>query len=102
MKEGILLTTDFKGLRLFRRGKVRDVYDLSDKLLIISTDRISCFDVVLPDGIPSKGRVLTNLSIFWFDFLKNVTAHHFITSDLDKYPQELRKHKDELSGRSLL
>lgn len=102
MKEGILLTTDFKGLKLFRRGKVRDVYDLSDKLLIISTDRISCFDVVLPDGIPSKGRVLTNLSIFWFDFLKNVTAHHFITSDIDKYPQELKKYKDGLSGRSML
>lgn len=102
MKEGILLTTDFKGLKLFRRGKVRDVYDLSDKLLIISTDRISCFDVVLPDGIPSKGRVLTNLSIFWFDFLKNVTAHHFITSDINKYPQELKKYKDGLSGRSML
>lgn len=102
MKEGILLTTDFKGLKLFRRGKVRDVYDLSDKLLIISTDRISCFDVVLPDGIPSKGRVLTNLSIFWFGFLKNVTAHHFITSDIDKYPQELKKYKDGLSGRSML
>lgn len=102
MKEGILLTTDFKGLKLFRRGKVRDVYDLSDKLLIISTDRISCFDVVLPDGIPSKGRVLTNLSIFWFDFLKNVTAHHFMSSDINKYPQELKKYKDGLSGRSML
>lgn len=102
MKEEALLTTDFKDLKLFRRGKVRDVYDLGDKLLVISTDRISCFDVVLPDGIPNKGKVLTGLSAFWFDFIKDITAHHLIASDMDKYPQELKKYKRELSGRSML
>lgn len=102
MKKEALLTTDFKDLKLFRRGKVRDVYDLGDKLLIVSTDRISCFDVVLPDGIPNKGKVLTGLSAFWFDFIKDITAHHLIASDIDKYPQELKKYKKELFGRSML
>ena len=69
MTKKVLLNTDFKGLNLFRKGKVRDVYDLGDKLLVISTDRISCFDVVLSCGIPYKGQVLTGLSCFWFDFL---------------------------------
>jgi len=102
VKEEILFSTDFKDLKFFRRGKVRDVYDLKDKLLIVSTDRISCFDVVLPEGIPYKGRVLTGLSVFWFGFLKSVTPHHFITADIDKYPQELKKYKEKLSGRSML
>ena len=98
----VLLTSDFKDLKLFRRGKVRDVYDLGDKLLIVSTDRISCFDVVLPCGIPDKGRVLTSLSVFWFDFLKSVVRTHFISSDVDQYPVELAKHKDQLRGRSMV
>ena len=102
MNKEVLLSTDFSGLKLFRRGKVRDVYDLGDKLLIISTDRISCFDVVLPNGIPYKGRVLTGLSCFWFDFIKDVVAHHLITTDIDKYPDELKKFKNKLSGRSML
>ena len=75
MPNEVLLKTEFKDLNLFRRGKVRDVYDLRDKLLIVSTDRISCFDVVLPCGIPYKGRVLTSISAFWFDFIKNIIAH---------------------------
>jgi len=102
MNEEILLTTDFKDLKLYKRGKVRDVYDLGDRLLIISTDRISCFDVVLPCGIPYKGKVLTGLSCFWFDFIKSITPHHFITSDIDNYPEELKKYKGELLGRSML
>lgn len=102
MNKDALLFTDFKDLRLYKRGKVRDVYELGDKLLIISTDRISCFDVVLPSGIPYKGRVLTSLSCFWFDFIKDITPHHFIASDTDKYPQELQKYKTVLSGRSML
>jgi len=102
MKEEILLITDFKDLKLFRRGKVRDVYDLGDKLLIVSTDRISCFDVVLPDGIPFKGKVLTALSCFWFGFLKGVVPIHFITADVEDYPKELKKYKKELKGRSML
>ena len=102
MDDKILLTTDLKGLKLFKRGKVRDVYDLGDKLLIISTDRISCFDVVLPCGIPYKGGVLTGLSLFWFDFIKAVLPCHLITADLNRYPPELKKYKKELQGRSML
>ena len=100
MEEKVLLTTEFNDLKLFRRGKVRDVYDLGDKLLIVSTDRISCFDVVLSDGIPFKGRVLTALSVFWFGLLKDALPNHFITSVIKDYPQELQKYSDILSGRS--
>jgi len=102
MANEVLLKTEFKDLKLFRRGKVRDVYDLGDKLLIVSTDRISCFDVVLPCGIPYKGKVLTSISVFWFDFIKDIIAHHLITADVEKYPPELRKYKDDLAGRSML
>ncbi|MBP7836234.1 MAG: phosphoribosylaminoimidazolesuccinocarboxamide synthase, partial [Candidatus Omnitrophica bacterium] len=102
MNNKVLLSTDFKELKLFRRGKVRDVYDLGDKLLIVSTDRISCFDVVLPCGIPSKGKVLTALSCFWFDFLSNLVPNHYISADVDKYPLELEKYRDVLAGRSML
>ncbi|MCX5710409.1 MAG: phosphoribosylaminoimidazolesuccinocarboxamide synthase [Candidatus Omnitrophica bacterium] len=102
MSDNVLMSTDFKDLRLFRRGKVRDVYDLQDKLLIVSTDRISCFDVVLPSGIPYKGKVLTALSCFWFDLIKKIAPHHLITADISRYPQELQKYKKELSGRSML
>jgi len=102
MNNEVLLTTDFKDLKLFRRGKVRDVYDLDDKLLVVSSDRISCFDVVLSCGIPHKGNVLSSISCFWFDFLKDVTKNHLITADAGQYPQELNKYKTQLSGRSML
>jgi phosphoribosylaminoimidazole-succinocarboxamide synthase len=102
MTKEVLLTTDFQDLKLFRRGKVRDVYDLGDKLLIVSTDRISCFDVVLSCGIPYKGEVLTRLSCFWFDFLKYIIPRHLITADINKYPGELKKYKAQLKGRSML
>ncbi len=102
MDKSILLYTDFKDLKLYRRGKVRDVYDLEDKLLIVSTDRISCFDVVLPNGIPDKGKVLTNISCFWFELLKDIIPHHLITSDVHEYPVNLQKYKSILSGRSML
>ena len=102
MSENILLYTEFKDLKLFRRGKVRDVYDLGDKLLIVSTDRISCFDVVLPDGIPFKGKILTGLSCFWFDFLKGIIPNHFITTDVSEYPVSLQKYKKDLEARSML
>ncbi|MDP2830654.1 MAG: phosphoribosylaminoimidazolesuccinocarboxamide synthase [Candidatus Omnitrophota bacterium] len=102
MNKPVLLKTEFKDLALFRRGKVRDVYDLGENLLIISTDRISCFDVVLPSGIPDKGKVLTSLSVFWFDFIKDITRHHLITADVGKYPPELKKYKADLAGRSML
>jgi len=100
MAEKVVLTTDFKDLKLFRRGKVRDVYDLGDRLLIISTDRISCFDVVLPSGIPYKGKVLTKMSCFWFEFLKDVIPNHFISADIKDYPQQLKKYAELLEGRS--
>lgn len=102
MESKVLIKTEFADLKLFRRGKVRDVYDLGDKLLIVSTDRISCFDVILPDGIPQKGRVLTSISSFWFEFIKNIIGHHLITTDVAKYPQELEKYKSDLIGRSML
>jgi len=93
---------DLKDFSLFRRGKVRDVYDLGDRLLLISTDRISCFDVVLPDCIPHKGEVLTKLSTFWFGYTQNVVANHFLTADVDEYPEQLRSHRELLRGRSML
>ena len=102
MGSKVLLKTEFSDLKLFRRGKVRDVYDLGDKLLIVSTDRISCFDVVLPNGIPDKGEILTSISKFWFDFIKDIIGHHLITTDVDKYPNNLRKYKADLTGRSML
>ncbi|MCX5701777.1 MAG: phosphoribosylaminoimidazolesuccinocarboxamide synthase [Candidatus Omnitrophica bacterium] len=102
MTNNVLLSTNFKDLKLFKRGKVRDVYDLGDKLLIVSTDRISCFDVVLPSGIPYKGKVLTGLSIFWFGLIQDIIPNHLITSDVDSYPKELQKYKTDLLGRSML
>jgi len=102
MNEDVLLSTEFKELRLYKRGKVRDVYDLGDKLLIISTDRISCFDVVLPCGIPFKGKVLTGLSCFWFDFIKDVIPNHLIASDVEDFPLSLRKYDKILQNRSML
>ncbi|MGD9014742.1 MAG: phosphoribosylaminoimidazolesuccinocarboxamide synthase [Candidatus Omnitrophota bacterium] len=97
-----LQLTRFSDIEFFKRGKVRDVYDLEDKLLIVSTDRISCFDVVLPTMIPRKGEVLTKLSLFWFDFIKEIIPNHLITADIDSYPKELLKYKAILSGRSML
>lgn len=102
MSNRVLLNTDFKGLKLFRKGKVRDVYDLGDRLLIVSCDRISCFDVILPCAIPHKGEVLTSISNFWFDFVKDVIPNHFVTSDLNKYPKDLGKYSSDLDGRSML
>ncbi|MFA5349808.1 MAG: phosphoribosylaminoimidazolesuccinocarboxamide synthase [Candidatus Omnitrophota bacterium] len=102
MGNEVLLKTEFSDLKLFRRGKVRDVYDLGDKLLIVSTDRISCFDVVLPSGIPCKGKVLTSISVFWFDFIRDVIENHLITVDVEEYPPELKKYKNDLAGRSML
>lgn len=102
MQNNVLQTTGFKDLPLFKRGKVRDVYDLGDKLLIVSTDRISCFDVVLPTAIPYKGKVLTQLSLFWFEFTKNIIPNHLISADAADFPNELQKYKDILEGRSML
>ncbi|MFA5104216.1 MAG: phosphoribosylaminoimidazolesuccinocarboxamide synthase [Candidatus Margulisiibacteriota bacterium] len=94
--------TDFKDLVLAGRGKVRDIYDLGDSLLIVATDRLSAFDVVLPDPIPRKGEVLTKISRFWFDRLKDVIDNHIISTDIDKYPEICLKYKSDIEGRSML
>ena len=85
-----------------RRGKVRDIYDLGDRLLIVATDRISAFDVVMPTGIPDKGRVLTGLSLFWFDVLGERVRHHLITADVSEFPSAFARHSAMLTGRSML
>ncbi|HTK94514.1 MAG TPA: phosphoribosylaminoimidazolesuccinocarboxamide synthase, partial [Terriglobales bacterium] len=100
--EQVLLHTDFPGLPLHASGKVRDVYALNGHLVFVATDRISAFDYVLATGIPSKGRVLTQLSLFWFDFLKSVVPNHLVTADVAKYPPALQKYRDQLEGRSML
>jgi len=98
----ILLQTDFPELTLHARGKVRDLYSLNGELLFVATDRISAFDYVLATGIPEKGRVLTQLSLFWFDFLKDVVKNHLVTASVDQYPAPLKKYADDLRGRSML
>jgi phosphoribosylaminoimidazole-succinocarboxamide synthase len=98
----VILETDLTGVERHGRGKVRDVYRVEDKLLIIATDRISAFDYILQTGIPDKGRVLTQLSIFWFDFLRDVTPTHFLTANVEEYPSALGRFRDQLEGRSML
>ena len=99
----VLLATDFSELELFASGKVRDVYRLgADRLLFVATDRISAFDYVLATGIPHKGRVLTQLSLFWFEFLADIVPNHLVTPDVNRYPEEVRPYSDELRGRSML
>jgi phosphoribosylaminoimidazole-succinocarboxamide synthase len=99
----VLRETSLPGAKLFARGKVRDVYEVSEyQLLIVATDRLSAFDVVMAKGIPDKGRVLTQLSRFWFDFLHEFVPTHFLTASLQEYPAELQKHGDQLAERSML
>jgi phosphoribosylaminoimidazole-succinocarboxamide synthase len=99
----VLLQTDYPELELHASGKVRDVYTLdSDHLLFVATDRISAFDYVLATGIPHKGRVLTQISLFWFDFLQDIVPNHFVTADVNRYPEAIRHYADELRGRSMM
>jgi phosphoribosylaminoimidazole-succinocarboxamide synthase len=99
----ILLQTDFPELHLHASGKVRDIYELDQgQLLFVATDRISAFDYVLATGIPHKGRVLTQISLFWFDLLSDIVPNHAITADVDRYPEILQKYVDQLRGRSML
>src|ERR1039458_9844381 len=99
----VLLQTDFPELQLHASGKVRDIYQLDDgRLLFVATDRISAFDYVLATGIPHKGRVLNQISLFWFDFLSDLVPNHLITADVTRYPQVLREYADQLRGRSML
>ena len=94
--------TDLPDLPLFRRGKVRDTYDLGDVLLMVATNRISAFDVVLPTPIPRKGIYLTQLSRFWFEQTRGLVPNHFVTADLNDFPPELRGHGPALAGRAML
>lgn len=98
----LINNTDFIELPLFVKGKVRNVYDLGDKLLIVVTDRISAFDVVFPDLIPNKGNVLNSISEFWFNYVSDIIGNHMITTDVAQYPAGLSKYKEELQGRSML
>ncbi len=101
-QNSVLLETNLPGVERHGRGKVRDVYRVGEQLLIVATDRISAFDYILATGIPDKGRVLTQLSIFWFDFLRDVTPTHFLTARMEDYPPGLREFRDQLEGRSML
>ena len=95
-----LIESTLDGIKLLGRGKVRDLYEVEDKLLVVASDRISAFDVVLPNGIPEKGKILTQLSVFWFDVLE--FPHHLISAELDEMPQQLQPFADQLRGRSML
>jgi len=97
-----LFESKLPGQTLWRRGKVRDVYDLGDSLLIVASDRLSAFDVVLPTPIPDKGRVLTQISLFWFRTLADLVPNHLLTADVAEYPAELRAFSEQLEGRSMI
>jgi len=98
----MLENTEFKQLKLFKKGKVRDVYDLGDRLLMIATDRISCFDVILPTPIPDKGKILTKISLFWFSFLKDLVPNHIISSEIKDLPAELTAESNGLKDRFMI
>src|SRR3954469_4061441 len=101
--DSVLLQTDFPDLQLHASGKVRDVYQIdNDRLLFVATDRISAFDYVLATGIPHKGRVLSQISLFWFDFLSDIVPNHVVTADVNQYPEKVKKYADQLRGRSML
>jgi len=102
METKVILDTNFPNLKLFAKGKVRDIYEVGDNLLLVSTDRISAFDVIMGQGIPYKGMVLTKISEFWFDYTKDVIPNHLITTNVDEYPDECKEYADDLRGRSML
>lgn len=97
-----IIETDFQDLKLLKRGKVRDMYDLGDSLLMVATDRISAYDVVMPDPIQDKGKVLTQISLFWFEEMKSLVENHVITSNVDEYPESCAPYLDILKDRSMI
>ncbi len=97
-----ILKTDFPNLKKVKSGKVREIYEIGENLLMVATDRLSAFDVVMQQGIPYKGIVLTQISKFWFDFFRNEISNHVIETDVNKYPSEVRQYAEELKGRSML
>ena len=90
---GAITHTELAGVELVARGKVRDIYSVGEDLLIVATDRISAFDCILPEGIPGKGRVLTQMSLFWFELLRDIVPNHLITADVDRFPAPLAPHR---------
>lgn len=98
----VCVQTELSGLNLLRRGKVRDLYQYGDKLLLIATDRVSAFDVVLPTPIPLKGAVLTQLSRFWFSMMRDIVSNHLVSADMDSFPEDLQRFRDVLNMRSML
>jgi phosphoribosylaminoimidazole-succinocarboxamide synthase len=100
--EQIVFETDFPKLNLLKRGKVRDMYDLGETLLMVATDRISAFDVIMPDPVPEKGKILTQISLFWFDVMKPVISNHIISSNVDDYPEICKPYAEMLRDRSML
>lgn len=102
MHSKVILQTNFPGLKFLKRGKVRDIYEVGDYLLIVSTDRISAFDVIMNQGIPYKGIILTKISEFWFRFVEDIIPNHLITTNVDEFPSECKPYADELRGRSML
>ncbi len=98
----VVTKTDFTGLKFLSRGKVRDIYEVDGKILLVATDRISAFDCVMPNGIPNKGRVLTALSKYWFDFTQHIIPNHVIATDVEEYPASIKPYRDILRGRSML
>src|ERR1700675_2222705 len=102
MSSSVVLETNLSGLSLARRGKVRDVYDLGEHLVIVATDRISAFDYILGSGIPDKGRILTQISTFWFERTQSIVRNHVISTDPSAYPPQTRGAAGQLAGRSML
>jgi phosphoribosylaminoimidazole-succinocarboxamide synthase len=102
MASNVISTTELKSLKLKGRGKVRDIYDIGDKLLIVATDRISAFDVVMPNPIPDKGKVLTQLSKIWFNLTQEIVPNHVISTEVDDFPKECQPYQGILRGRSML
>ena len=93
---------ELPGIKKFKSGKVREVFDLGDTLLFVATDRLSAFDCILPDPIPDKGKVLTQLSLFWFDHLAGICPNHVVAGDADEFPETLQPHRDLIAGRSMI
>jgi phosphoribosylaminoimidazole-succinocarboxamide synthase len=102
MPEHVVLKTELSSLKLLKRGKVRDIYDLDKVLLIISTDRVSAFDVILPNGIPEKGKVLTAMSVYWFRIMEDIVPNHLIASKINDFPAHIKQYRSVIEGRSML
>ncbi len=100
--EKVILQTNYEDIKLVKRGKVRDIYEIDDKYLLVSSDRLSAFDVIMNEGIPKKGRVLTKISEFWFEYVNDQIENHIISTNVDEYPEVCHKYKGDLYGRSML